>query len=271
MKTSKVHRILSKAKRREDIGIETTLLKDVETITDKKTKFKTDSKNRFSQIVKLRKENSWSELRAISIANAYSAIIAKLSFEISGKEVHPIVEKRIADKWLTTFVKLDSMLQELKIPSVLYLRTHLKISSGRIIIPALATHAAINRFVDYLERDLSEKYLLPQDMEREIFERCSLGHTDELRQLLTEYHLGRQYLEDVSRYSRILDRDLMMIVELRNLPGGYLVTIDDLQSLRESGAITDEIAEKIDKARSMLSKPGVRSAFYSEVKNYGGN
>ena len=259
----KVHRILKKAKSREDIGVVSKKFENDNRNEDFRNKH--SKKPTPKEIVRLRKTESWKQLHEFAIAKAYAEVVAKLSFEFSGKEVHPIVIKRMSERWQTTFIKLDKLLSDLRIPTILYLRIHLKISKGQMVIPALATHNAINRFVDYLERDLSQKYIMPKDIEDAILELSSLSHSNTLRQLLTEFSIGRDYMRDIERYSTMLDSELALLLELKNLPGGYLITLDSLNYFRENNLLSDSVCEKIDRAKEMLAEPGVRAAFMKEV------
>lgn len=263
MKKIRVSKFLQNEKRTEDIGIVST---QFATHDNTRNVFKRLKSNTSKEIVRLKREGRTEELNSISLGKAYAELIAKLSFEFSGKETHPIVVKRIWEKWTPTFLKLDKILRDLKLPVVLYLRIHLKLTGGRIIIPALATSAAINRFADYLERDIREKYIFPKDVENAIAELSFVEYTDHLRQLLTEYRLGKSYLEKAKSYAPMMDSELVSLVELNNLPGGYLVAMPELKQFREQGLLSKEVSDKIEEAETKLSSPGIREAFFREVR-----
>ncbi len=88
-------------------------------------------------------------------------------------------------------------------------------------------------------------------MEAEIVRLSSMDHTNELHQLLTEFHAGKIYMESVSRYSAMLDPELAILLELPNLPGGYLVTLPEIKNFQEKRVLGSEVLYKIEKANNL--------------------
>ena len=125
-----------------------------------------------------------------------------------------------------SFVRLHQLVQEVKIPLVLYLRIHALRRGGTLPLPGYLTMgSAVNEFSDWVSGEAAERYPVMDDLVEFLREMSDLGDgrtgADEAVEFRTRYLAGRNLVASLEAATG-MPHDLVVALEMHSLPAEYL-------------------------------------------------